>query len=512
MTRMLTRRLLIAACLMGMALSASANAPGFAPAPRAKPSITAPTGSDLISRANLPGTVAFAVIDLATGQMLEAFQPDLPLPPASVAKIPTALYALEALGPDHRFETRLVAVGPIEDGVLKGDLILQGGGDPEVDTAALDLLAYRAVSGGLRKVEGQFLVDDSLIPAIDRIDHTQPEIASYNPSISGLNLNFNRVYAEWKPRGGQVNMNVQARSDTLSPPTDAVTIEVVDQTPNGRIFHFQGDFPKELWKVRRNALRKAGSRWLPVRQPALYSGSVFQRLARDAGLNLSNAVPGQAPLVADIAARIESRRLADILTDMLRYSTNLTAEVTGMGATRTVVGSASSLLASGQAMSAWAGTFAGFAPGDPGFVLTNHSGLSGDARTSARRLVELLAAADRRGFPSLSGGRGATLKALLPRKRYDDEDARAPEVEATMRAKTGTLNFVSALAGYIDTDAGKRLGFAIITADLPRRNAITDTTIERPSGSRAWANRSRRLQRALVRSWINRFGTLPNQP
>ncbi|MEL6792604.1 MAG: D-alanyl-D-alanine carboxypeptidase, partial [Pseudomonadota bacterium] len=68
------------------------------------------------------------------------------------------------------------------------------------------------------------------------------------------------------------------------------------------------------------------------------------------------------------------------------------------------------------------------------------------------------------------------------------------------------LNFASALSGYIDTVAGRRLAFAILTADVPRREAAASAKIERPRGARSWGASSRRLQRALVRSWIARFG------
>lgn len=503
----LTRRFIVAACLSLFAFDAAAKAPTLAPVPIAKPPVRMPTGAELVLNADLGSDVAFLVVDLQSGEMLEAFNADLPLPPASVAKVPTALYALDAFGPDHRFETRLVEVGSRVDGVLQGDLVLQGGGDPEIDTASLDLLAFRAVEGGLRGINGRFLVDGSLIPSIERIDQTQPEVASYNPAVSGLNLNFNRVYAQWRRKSGRYNLDVQARSDTLSPSTDAVRLRVVNETPTGRTFHYASAPQSEEWEVRGGALGKAGSRWLPVRKPEIYSGRVFARLAKNAGLTLPVAEGGRTPLVADVAARVESRRLSDILADMLRYSTNLTAEVTGLGATRALLGGTDTLLGSGRAMNSWASTFAGFAPGDPGFSLTNHSGLSGDARASVRRLVDVLVAADKRGFPSLEGGRGATLKGLLPRKEFIDSDVRRPNVEATLRAKTGTLNFVSALAGYIDSAPGKRLAFAVIAADLPRRAAIADPSVESPTGSRSYNSRARRLHRALVRSWIDRFGT-----
>ena len=81
-----------------------------------------------------PGTaVGYLLIDLETGQVLAELNPDLPLIPASTAKLATAVAALDVLGPEHRFSTELLARGALTGGVLHGDLILRGGGDPFLD-------------------------------------------------------------------------------------------------------------------------------------------------------------------------------------------------------------------------------------------------------------------------------------------------------------------------------------------------------------------------------------------
>lgn len=500
---------LVFALVGGLAAPVVAEAPKFAPTPVPRPTILPPGGPALVAKAALPGLVGYIAVDLDTGAVLDALNADAPLPPASVAKIPTALFALDAFGPDHRMETRLVAVGSTAGGVLNGDLILQGGGDPEADTTTLDRLVKSAVEAGLREVRGRFLVDDTLLPTVERIDHQQPEFAAYNPSVGPLNLNFNRVFTEWRRGGDGYQISVEARAVGLSPVTDIARVEVVDATTSGGIFDYADGEPTATWSVARAALGASGGRWLPVRRPADYAARVFRGLAGGAGLRLPDYEAAAAPLLSDVIARAEGRPLAAVVRDMLRHSTNLTAETLGLAAARARGGEPEDLRASAGAMNAWAAGFGGFPPGDPGFRLVNHSGLAEESLASARRMVELLQAADRKRFAGPQGG-SATLRALLPERPYLARDDRPPPVGATLRAKTGTLNFVSALSGYIDTEAGGRIAFAIFCADMPARDRIRNKQIERPRGARAWAGRARRLQSLLIQSWIARFGTGEN--
>ena len=106
----LTRRWVLAGLGAGLA------APSLATAQSA-------TTADLVAKANLTGTTGFCVADLATGEILDSFQPNAQVPPASVIKAITALYALDRLGPDHHFTTQVLATEAVSAGTLAGDLI-----------------------------------------------------------------------------------------------------------------------------------------------------------------------------------------------------------------------------------------------------------------------------------------------------------------------------------------------------------------------------------------------------
>jgi D-alanyl-D-alanine carboxypeptidase/D-alanyl-D-alanine-endopeptidase (penicillin-binding protein 4) len=85
------------------------------------------------------------------------------------------------------------------------------------------------------------------------------------------------------------------------------------------------------------------------------------------------------------------------------------------------------------------------------------------------------------------------------------DKARPSPAGVGVRAKTGTLNFVSSLAGFVKTPGGRKLCFTIFTADTQRRDAIPPEEREKPRGATSWSRRSRQLQKELLRGWAQRF-------
>lgn len=489
---MIARRALLAAALLAPALlaplAAFARAPAVAPAPPPRMGVAVADAAALARAAGLSGEVGLIVIDVATGETLEALNPDRPLAPASVAKLPTALYALGVLGAQARFETTVRARGPIVGGRLKGDLVLAGGGDPELDTDALAALA-RAAAARVGAVEGAFVADASGGAAIPAIDPTQPPEAAYNPSVGALNLNYNRVRLAWARTGGGLDMAVQAYAAGLAPPVSTVRVSLAPADCACPAFTVAAAEDAETWAVRETALNGTGSVFLPVRAPARYAAEVFRDAAGQAGLSLPVAEISRAPAPGDRVAAHLSRTVAEMTADMLRYSTNLTAEALGLAATAALGRPGADLATSGRAMGDWAAGVAGGEPGDGGFAFLNHSGLSADSRVTPRRMAAFLRAAW-----------GGGLETLTPERRVE---AAAPG--ARIRAKTGTMDFVRGLAGWIETPSGRVLAFAYLANDLDRRDA-TRGMGRRPPGAIAWRDRAIGLERALIASWIARFG------
>ena len=493
----ITRRLVLGGLLGGVASAALANAPASSPRPVARTGVRVATSGavraaraeELIGAASLGGEVAYVVADARSGLILEARQGGRPMPPASTMKVITSLYALKHLGAGYRFPTRLIATGPVQGGKVRGDLVLAGGGDPELTTDDLGDMAALLRKAGVTGVTGRFLVWGGALPYLEAIDRSQPDWLGYNPAVSGLNLNFNRVNFVWKRAGGGYEVGMDARAQRYAPPVYSARVKVADR--DLPVYSYRNGGRVEEWTVARRALGKGGSRWLPVRRPELYAGDVFQTLARAQG------VPLPAPEVVErmpggtVLVERTSDDLAVILRDMMKYSTNMTAEAVGMAASARR--GVASHVASGREMAGWLKARAGAATAR----CADHSGLAGASRLAPEDMVRAL----------VTLGPGAGLRGLMKEVPFRDEGGRKVSGHPVkVEAKTGTLNFVSTLAGYVRAPGDTDLAFAIFTGDVARRDAVPAAQRERPEGGSAWVKRSKRLQQQLIERWVAVYG------
>lgn len=466
--------------------------PESAPRPKMRP-VTGDTPGErgleaILRAANVSGETHFAVGDAATGTVLEERGGAVGLPPASVTKALTALYALDVLGPYHRFRTRLLTTGPVTAGVLQGDLVLAGGGDPTMDSDHLAQLADDLKAAGVVEVRGRFLVWDGLLPYVPTIDPGQPDYLGYSPAISGLALNFNRVHFEWKRAGQGWNTTMQARTAHRRPDVTMARMKIVDRS--APVFAYLHERGVDSWSVARAALGKEGARWLPVRRPGLYAADVFRTIALGKGLRLGMPEFLDAAPQGTLVAEHSSEPLLVLLKDMLKYSNNLMAEMIGLAATARVGGDMTNLATSARQMSEWARVKYGMTNS----LLVDHSGLGEDSRMSATDLVMALSAAHGMG----------QLKPLLKQIHIKDSKGRPLyDHPVKVMAKTGTLNFVSGLGGFVTTADGRELVFAIFSADLEKRAGIARSQRERPRGAKSWNARAKRLQLQLIERWAH---------
>ncbi|WP_420351930.1 D-alanyl-D-alanine carboxypeptidase/D-alanyl-D-alanine endopeptidase [Paenirhodobacter sp.] len=448
---------------------------------RAQAAVRAQGVGDLIAAAQLGGQVGFVVVDPRAGKVLEAHNETVGMAPASTVKTITSLYALESLGPEFRFPTRLIATGPVSGGQLRGDLILSGGGDPTLSTDDLADMAARLAAAGVRRVTGRFLVWGGALPYAEEICDDQPVHVGYNPAISGLNLNFNRVCFEWKQGKGGYAVSMDARGAKAVPRVTGSEVTVTSRA--APLFTYARQNGRERWTVAQGALGKSGSRWLPVRDPAGYAGEVFRTLARGQGIDLPAPQRIGAAPSGKVLVERGSAPLTPLLRDMMKHSTNLTAETIGM-TTSLRLGQAAALGASGAAMSGWFQQRLGRGPAR--FV--DHSGLGADNRIAPIEMVRAVA---------LLGPRVGLRGLMKPFALRDANGRMEKDSRIKVDAKTGTLNFVSTLTGYATVPGGRDLVFAIFTQDLARR--ARSGREEQPKGGAAWVARSKNSAKSAAR-------------
>jgi serine-type D-Ala-D-Ala carboxypeptidase/endopeptidase (penicillin-binding protein 4) len=485
-----TRRAVLLGLLASTATGSFAKAPDRSPrpVPRAETLVVVSKNGarDIAKKAGLSGEVCYVVADAATGQVLDSRKPLLALPPASVAKSLTALYGLSALGGNYRFSTRLVASGPVVNGRLEGDLYLVGGGDPTLQTDALADLARDLKAKGVREISGKAYVYGGALPYQSEIDADQPVYLGYNPSLSGLNLNYNRIYFEWAKSAQGYTATMDARDEKHRPMVGMATIKTVDRTTP--IFTLNSTSRQDNWTVAEFALGKKGGRWLPVRRPQFYAAEVFQTIARSYGIKLPKFIASGHTPAGTVLAEWRSDDLMVMLRGMMKYSTNIVAEAVGMTASQARGNAPKSLSGSARIMSDWLNQ----ATPAKRVKFIDHSGLGDGSRISASDMTQVL----------LQSGWDGPLRALIKDIRLRDSKGRPlKNQQVAVKAKTGTLNFVSALAGYMTAKSGRKLVFAIFTADLPRRAKVPKSQRERPLGAKAWSNRSRGLQQSLITQW-----------
>ncbi|MGB4909455.1 MAG: D-alanyl-D-alanine carboxypeptidase, partial [Tabrizicola sp.] len=235
-----------------------------------------------------------------------------------------------------------------------------------------------------------------------------------------------------------------------------------------------------------------GSRWLPVRDPGAYVAEVFRTLARAQGIKLAAGERVASVPPGEEIGRVDSDPLPEVLRDMLKFSTNLTAECVGLTAS-----GQGSLEASGKAQSDWVRARFGAS-----FDMHDHSGLGGQSRVTAAGMAKLLAQAERekRGLKQIL--RDVGMK--------DDKGGVIKGHPVKVLAKSGTLNFVSGLAGHIvppqsSGNDGRELVFAIFSGDPERRDAVPVALREDPEGAGSWTKRARRLQGQLINRWAGLY-------
>lgn len=416
--------------------------------------------------------VGFQVVQAGSGEEIFSWQADHAMMPASVMKLLTSAAALRRLGPAWRFGTDLLHDGEITaEGVLKGNLYVRGGGDPTLVVEKLWRMIADLKLAGITALEGNVVFDDSyfsddyLITGWDKdVDITNGP--AYFPTIGALSVNYNTACLVIAP-GFAVGQPARVQLDT-----PASVIEIDNQLTTGRAgsrrwtrvdrelledqvtikFTLKGNIPidSELDRTYR-----------AIAAPLPHFISVFRNTLDASNFKVKGRfIEGVTPHDATRVVHLDSPPLAVILADMNKSSSNFMAEQILRTLGAQVLGAPGD---SAKGVSVIQDYLRQLGLPVDTYRLVNGSGLSREILLppSAITAVLLDMHHDRRVGPeflaSLAiGGVDGTLWA-----RFRDEG----EV-GRVRGKTGSLNGVYCLAGYIDAADGEVYAFAMLVNEL----------------------------------------------
>lgn len=416
-----------------------------------------------------------------SGEVLFERNPRRLLKPASNAKLFTAALALDALGPDHRVGTEFIPTGPItRNGSLRGDLIVVGqgdftlsprfhGGDPAL---SLDPVVETLLRTGLRRVEGGIVVDNS----------------HHRGAPFGGGWTWDDLQNAYGAETGTLNLDDNVLDFTLHPGAkDGDPVRLAPKAPAGElVFHLEGvrtGPPGSLPEVRvrrdpgsrsvhiTGRLPAGGDPWeesVSLPSPERHFALRLQQALGERGVRVRGGIrvdPGaasrlpslpRAPRAAPVT--VPSLPLSERVRRMMKPSQNLYAQLLLQEAGTTISSKDETETSEARGLRAM-GLFlerAGI-PGDEVF-LDDGSGLSRSTLVTPAAVVGLLRFMDRHPTRELFldtlpvAGVDGTLRTRL----------RGTPAEGNLRAKTGSLRFVSTLSGFVTNAAGHRLVFSLM--------------------------------------------------
>ncbi len=422
-------------------------------APAAQESLPLGVRSVLKLRQVPAESLSLYVEDVNTGKVVLDWRSDRLRNPASTIKLLTTLVALDVLGPAYRWKTGVYALGDVEDGRLDGDLLLKGFGDPFLVTQRVWQLLRQVRGEGIDEIAGDLLLDDSWFDigdydpaAFDR----QPQRA-YNVAPNALLMNFKVVRYWFEPDGEAVRVR-------LDPPLGNLRVNNrlgvrqshcggyqrgITVTMNGDDDEvtFSGRFPSgcERYAMDRTALSHNE-----------FAYGLFKSLWNESGGKFEGGWrKALAPEDAEPLLTFESEPLTAMITRINKHSNNVMARQVLYTLSAEVLGPPGTERGGREVVARWL-TDNGFDADD--LALDNGAGLSREARITAANMASLLRFAWRQPYMpeylasmALSGLDGTL------RRRFEGN-----ELAGKAHLKTGSLDHVTAIAGYLQARSGRR--------------------------------------------------------
>ena len=429
-----------------------------------------PAITEALARAQVPPEALSLMLVDADGQSPPrlSWRADVPVNPASVLKLVTTTVALDFLGPAYTWRTPVWADGRVQNGVLKGNLVIAGQGDPALSLEKLWLLLRRVQGLGIDKIDGDIVLDRSAFapPNINPGDFDGEPLRPYNASPDALLINFKSILMTFVPDPANQLARVQ-----MDPPLwgvqmpRSVPLAMAGPTACGDYrAGLQADFADPA------RIRFAGSYPLgcgekvwPVAyvDPASYASRAVEGLWRSLGGKLTGSVhDGSAPATSP-TFEVVSPTLAEVIHDINKYSNNVMAQQLFLTLALDNTGTAPQVPATFEAAQEvlrqwWSrrvippATAASATRPLAVPIVDNGAGLSRQGRISAAGLARLLQVAYLSPFMP-------ELMSSLPVVGLDGTLKGSHAAPASAHLKTGSLRDVLAIAGYVHGSNGHHL-------------------------------------------------------
>lgn len=411
--------------------------------------------SDVLRQAGIPPYAVGAYVqEVGNGPVLAAANWGAPLSPASTMKLVTTDAALELLGPTFTWKTQALAEGQQIGDVLQGDLIIRGSGDPKLVVENLWLFLRRIRSRGIREIQGSLVLDRS---AFEEMDYDASSfdgdpLKPYNAGPDALLLNYKAFSFRFIPDATTGNVTV-----LLDPPVDTYPVTVprlvggdcgdwrnnLQAAISGNDARFEGGFPlscgERTWYIHPNRMTHAQ-----------YFSFVFRRMWRELGGVLKGEVKdGPVPPTARLVAEWESPSLAEIIRDINKYSNNVMARQVLLTIANQVLKVPGTMERGAAVTKLW---LAKKGIDAPELNMDNGAGLSRTARISAITLARLLQSA----YQAPTMPEFVSSLPLIGMDGTMRQRLKNQGVVGSGHIKSGTLNGVRAIAGYIQAASGRR--------------------------------------------------------
>ena len=411
--------------------------------------------------ARLPANaVALHVQEVGSAKPSLTHNADKAMNPASVMKLITTYAGLELLGPSFVWKTGFYTGGTLRGEVLDGDLIIKGSGDPKLTQEQLWLALKALRARGVHEIRGNLLLDRSSFDTngYDPAKFDGDPLRAYNAGPDALLINFKAFALTFAPDEAGSAVNVSAEPRGL-PVRSAVKL-----VP-GACAEFRAGPVKA--KIDANGIALAGNYaascgvktwWLHPYELShvQYAAVVLRQLWTDTGGTLAGEVrDGAVPAGAKPLFEAESASLAELTRDINKFSNNVMARQLFLTLSAETLKLAGQAERSARAVKTW---LAEKKLGGEELVMENGSGLSRIERVSAGTLGRMLVAAYR--SPVMP-----EFIASMPLVAYDGTMRRrmkTRDIAGQAHIKTGSLNDVRSIGGYVLAASGKRYAVVFI--------------------------------------------------